>query len=690
MAADPTTVARVRALQREVAHHDRLYHQLDTPEISDDAYDALYRELLALERDHPELITPESPTQKVGAAVLSGLTTASHLAPMLSLDSSNKREVFDQFDTRLRRALGIENDTEVLRYSVEPKIDGLSVELVYERGRLTRAVTRGDGLVGEDITHNLRAVPVLPTILDARAQPLPARLSVRGEVYLTLAAFDDVNERLVAAGKATFASPRNLAAGTVRQLDPALARERPLTLYVYDILHFEGGSAAATPTTHAQALTWLAGWGLPVNPENQTLHGAEAVWQHFLALEARREDLPYEIDGLVVKLDDIRERTRLGSTAHHPRWAFAIKFPPRKEISQVLRIVASVGRTGVITPVALLRPVNIGGVTVSRANLHNREDLARKDIREGDTVRVERAGDVIPQVVERVASGSDHDRQPPYRMPGSCPSCHTPVIDRGPYTVCPNAFGCPAQAVARLLHLGSRGALDIEGLGDVTAQLLVDAGLVREPADLFDVRAEQLLTLEGFAELSAQNLVAAIAAAADATLPRLLVALGVPEVGPAVALALAEHFGTLDAIREADATALMEVHGVGEVMAHAINAFFDDARNRAVIDRLLDGRVRVQPFARSEPASLALAGETIVFTGALTRFTRDAAEALVKRLGGKSAGSVSGRTTRLVVGADAGSKLAKAQTLGIPILNEAEFLDFLVTRGIDPQELMVA
>jgi DNA ligase (NAD+) len=676
---------RLAELRREIARHDRLYHQLDAPEISDEAYDALWHELRELEARHPDLVDPDSPSQRVGGAPVTGLASAAHLAPMRSLDSSAKEEAFRQFDARVRRALG--DDAEVV-YSVEPKIDGLSVELVYEAGRFVRAVTRGDGLVGEVISHNVRTIRALPLELDDGVRPVPPLLSVRGEVYLTLEAFDDVNERLIQEGKTPFASPRNLAAGTVRQLDPALAAERPLTLFAYDVLEAGAGDDGhGALTRHQQVLEALADWGLPTNPENRFVDSADAVWAAFAAFAERRDALAYEVDGLVVKLDDLADRRRLGETAHHPRWAFAIKFPPRKEVSQVLRIVASVGRTGVVTPVALLRPVNIGGVTVSRANLHNREDLSRKDIREGDTVRVERAGDVIPQVVERLQGPPDAERGDPFRMPEACPSCGTPLIDRGPYTVCPNAFGCPAQAVARLVHLGSRIALDVEGLGEVTARLLVEAGLVRELPDLFDLTAADFGRLEGFAEVSASNLEAAVRRAARTTLPRFLVALGIPEVGPAVARTLAERFGTVEALRAADEQTLESVRGIGGVMAGAIAGFFADPHNARVVDRLLDGRVEVEPFEVVAPASDALAGETLVFTGALAGFTRGDAEALVTRLGGRTAGSVSKRTTLVVAGADAGAKLEKAVALGVPVVDEAGLLAFLEERGVDPAEL---
>jgi DNA ligase (NAD+) len=671
--------ARIDALRAEIARHDHRYHVLDDPEISDDAYDALFRELRELEAEHPHLVTADSPTQRVGGAPLAGLDTAEHVAPMLSLDSSADERAFRQFDARLRKALAADHG---VRYSLEPKLDGLSVELVYDGGVLIRAVTRGDGQRGEVITANVRTIRSLPLRLRDTDRKLPDLLAVRGEIFLPLEAFDDVNERLLADGKAPFANPRNAAAGTMRQLDPALAAARPLAFYGYDIL-----AAAPDPAfaRHEEVLAALASWGLPVNPENELTVGADAVWERFGSWAARRDELPYEIDGLVVKLDDLAARVALGATAHHPRWAYAIKFPPRKEVSQVLRIVVSVGRTGTVTPVALLRPVSIGGVTVSRANLHNREDIERKDIREGDTVRVERAGDVIPQVVERLAS--EPERGPAFQMPHGCPSCGTALEAVGPYTVCPNAFECPAQLVGRLVHFGSRRGLDIEGLGERTARQLVDRGHVRHLPDLFALEASVVETLEGFAEVSAAKLVAAIAAARRTTLSRLLYGLGIPEVGAAVARTLALRFGSLEALRAADEATLRDVPGIGPIMAEAIHRFLQEPRNTAVLDALAR-EVATEPIEVTPPDVQPLAGSTLVFTGSLERFTRDAARHLVERLGGKAAGSVSRKTTLVVAGADAGGKLDKARELGVEVVDEAGFLTWLAERGVDPSGVL--
>ena len=672
--------ARIDVLRREIAHHDHRYHVLDAPEIADDEYDELVHELRALETAHPELMAPGSPTQRVGGAPSAALETVAHVADMLSLDSSADRVAFGQFDARLRKALGDEG----VRYSLEPKLDGLSIELVFERGRLARAVTRGDGRRGEVVTANVRTIAGLPERLSGATVAVPALVAVRGEVFLPLEAFDDVNEALLADGKTPFANPRNAAAGTIRQLDPALAAARPLALYAYDLLEPAEDGGVTPFQTHGEVLAGLTAWGLPVNPEHAWARDADEAWTVFEGLAARRDALPYEIDGLVVKLDALTARRALGSTAHHPRWAYAIKFPPRKEVSQVLRIVTSIGRTGAVTPVALLRPVSIGGVTVSRANLHNREDIERKDIREGDTVRVERAGDVIPQVVERVEVAGE--RGAPFRMPDRCPSCDSVLEARGPYTVCPNAFECPAQRIGRIVHFASRRGLDIDGLGERTARQLVERGLVTQLPQLFELEPAVLETLEGFAEVSARNLHDALQRARRTELARLLYGLGIPEVGAAVAQTLAQRFGTLGGLRRASVEVLEGVAGVGPVMAEAIHGFVHEPRNAEVLDAL-DARIETMPIEVVEPAAQPLVGVTIVFTGALERFTRDQARALVERLGAKAAGSVSKRTRLVVAGSDAGSKLAKATELGVEVVDEVGFLAYLESLGIDTGEL---
>lgn len=676
MSDETGVTARLADLREQIHHHNYLYHVLDSPEISDEQYDALMVELRDLEGEHPELVTPDSPTQRVGGATLAGFATARHARPMLSLDSSARPEDLRAFDTRLRRAVaGIGGALDAIAYSLEPKIDGLSAELVYEGGLLARAVTRGDGVVGEVITANVRTIRSVPIRLRSSLRPVPANLTVRGEIYLPIRDFDEVNEALINEGKQPFANPRNAAAGSVRQIDPKSTARWPLTIYCYDVL--DGDVAFAT---QSELLAALADWGFPVNQLNATATDVDGILSYFAGIEQRRDELAYEVDGVVVKLEDIAQREQLGTTAHHPRWAYAIKFLPRQEVTQVLKIIAGVGRTGIVTPVALMKPVNIGGVTVSRANLHNIEDIERKDIREGDTVRVERAGDVIPQVVERVETGDD--RGAPFVMPTECPSCGTPLVRRGPYTLCPNSFECPGQLVGRLTYYGSRGGLDIEGLGEKTVAQLVERDLVKRFPDLYDLEASQLVGLDGFAERSAEKLKVAIDASRTPELPRFLTALGVPEVGPAVARTLARRFGTFERIRAASAPELDAVDGIGEVMAGHIHAFFNEPHTAHVLDDLLDGRVSPLPEETGEPVGeQPFAGLTFVFTGAMEGFTREAAEALVQSLGAKASGSVSKKTSYVVAGESAGSKLTKAQDLGVTVLDESEFLALLAAHG---------
>jgi len=662
---------RLRDLRAELRHHDYLYHVKDRPEISDEAYDALFAELRAVEAAFPDLVTPDSPTQRVGGAVFDRFPTVPHAAPMLSLDSDRDEAAVRRFDARLRKELG---DAGV-QYVLEPKLDGASVELVYEDGALVRAATRGDGVNGEGITENVRTIPSVPLRLDPRG-PAVGFVALRGEVIMRLSGFEQLNERLLEQGGEPFANPRNAAAGSLRQLDPTITAQRPLDLYVYDVLAARGVSFAS----HDAMLTAIRTWGFPVSELIRSGRTADDIVAYHAGLLARRDDLDFEIDGVVIKLDDVAARDRLGVTARHPRWAYAFKFPPRKEVTRVLKIIASVGRTGVVTPVAMMRPVELGGVTVSRATLHNREEVARKDIREGDLVRVQRAGDVIPQVVERIEE-SDRRRGPRFRLPDTCPSCGTGLIERGPFTVCPNGFRCQAQLAGRIQHFASRHALDIQGLGEESSKLLVAEGLVTRLDQLFDLTEQDLLPLEGFAEKSAANLIAAIQGAADVDVARLLLGLGIPEVGVAVARALAAHFGTLVALRAADEAALEAVEGVGPKMAEQIRAFFRDARNAEALDRLV-AKVRLREAPRAASAGSALAGRTFVFTGGLAALSRDEAEALVGAHGGRTVSAVSKKTDYVVAGTDPGSKLAKAERLGVPVLDETGFLALLREHGI--------
>ncbi|RMG47001.1 MAG: NAD-dependent DNA ligase LigA [Acidobacteria bacterium] len=663
---------RVEQLREEIRRHDYLYYVLDRPEISDERYDELFRELRDLEEKYPELRTPDSPTQRVAGAPLEELETVEHLAPMLSLDSDREEAALRRFDKRVRDALGGAD----VRYVVEPKLDGLSLEVVYEGGVMVRAATRGDGYRGEAVTENVRTIRSVPLKLREEKRRAPALLSVRGEAIMRVGPFRDLNQRLIDEGKTPFANPRNAAAGSLRQLDPRVTAERPLEVFFYDILHVEGTSFA----TQWEVRRALADWGLRPTKPARRVESVDEVLAYHAELGEKRDNLDFEIDGIVVKLDDLAARERLGATGRHPRWAFAFKFPPRREVSEVLRIIPSVGRSGVVTPVALLRPVEIGGVTVSRATLHNIEEVQRKDIREGDRVRVERAGDVIPQVVE-VVPQPGRRRGRPFRMPEKCPSCGTPLVTKGPFTICPNGLSCPAQQVGRIVHFASRPALDIEGLGEETARLLVERGLVRRLPDIFELRKEQLVPLEGFAEKSAENLIRAIKRASRVELHRFLYALGIPEVGVKVARDLARHFRSLDALRAADREALQEVPGVGPRMAEEIRAFFDERHNQKVIDDLLRHVTIVTP---RETEGDALSGLTFVLTGTLSGMTRSEAKALIERHGGRVAGSVSGRTHYVVAGESPGSKKAEAEKRGVPILDEQAFLALLRERGVTP------
>ena len=666
----PQAEKRVRELHTQIRHHDYLYHVKDRPEISDTAYDELFQELKALETRYPALLTADSPTQRVGGRALDEFPKVRHAAPMLSLDSSQDIAALRRFDERMRKALGDD-----VRYVVEPKLDGASVELVYENGLLARASTRGDGQVGEGITGNVRTIGSVPLRLRESKAELPAVLAVRGEIIIRVGAFEKLNEQLLAEGREPFANPRNAAAGALRQLDPHVTAQRPLDVYAYDILSIEG----PTPETQWAALGSLRGWGFPVNDLIRGASTTDEIVAYHKELMEGRDDLEYEIDGVVVKLDKMKAREEIGATSHHPRWAFAFKFPPRKEVTRVLAIATSVGRTGVVTPVAMLRPVELSGVTVSRASLHNREEVARKDIREGDRVRVQRAGDVIPQVVERVDEAG-RQRKPMFRMPDRCRSCETPLIEDGPYTVCPNGFGCPAQLAGRIQHFAGRYALDIEGLGEETSKQLVSEGLVRQLPDLFELTTGQLMQLEGFAEKSARSLIDGVARASNVGLHRFLLGLGIPEVGGAVAKDLARHFRSLEALRETSAEELQDVPGVGPIMAERIVGFFADKRNVAILDRLLD---RVTLIAPEAEGSQALAGKKIVFTGGLEQLSRDEAKQLAESLGARTVSSVSKETDFVVAGSDSGSKYEKAVALGVMTLNEAEFMELLRSKGVD-------
>ena len=654
---------RARELRRALRHHSYLYYVRNRPEISDERFDELFRELKALEASHPELVTPDSPTQRVGAEPLDAFETIEHTASMLSLDSSADVEPLERFDERMRKALGDD-----IGYVVEPKLDGASIELVYESGRLSRAVTRGDGVRGEGVTENVRTIQSVPLRLRAADREVPPLLALRAEVIMRVGDFEALNARLLESDRAPFANPRNAAAGSLRQLDPRITAARPLDIYVYDILAIDG----RPPSTQRATLEALREWGLPVNERCRPAADVGEILAFQAEIEEGRDDLEYEIDGIVIKLDDIAARDEVGETSHHPRWAFAFKFPPRKEVTRLLHIFPSVGRTGVVTPIAFMRPVELGGVTVSRANLHNREEVARKDIREGDRVRVQRAGDVIPQVLERIEEPG-RERAEPWVMPAECPSCATALEPRGPYTFCPNLFACPAQLAGRIQHLGSRHALDIEGLGEETANLLVRQEVIGRVPELFGLEATKLMELEGFAEKSATNLVQAIDAARTTELARFIYGLGIPEVGVTVARELASHFLSFEAFRAADEETLQGVDGIGPRMAEQITVFLARPEVSAVVDEL---RSCVEPVPPPR-AGDTLAGLRIVLTGGLESMSRSEAGKKLEALGAKVTSSVSKQTSYVVAGENPGRKLERAQTLGVEILDEAGLLELL-------------
>lgn len=667
--SDADVAERLEQMRDELRRHSYLYHVESRPEIDDAEYDRIFVELQALEASHPHLITVDSPTQRVGAEPQSAFPNAEHSVAMLSLDSTQDPAEVRRFDERVRR--GLEDEPQ---YILEPKLDGASIELVYEEGLFVRAVTRGNGRVGELVTENLRTIPSLPLRLREADRPAPALLAVRGEVMMYLSAFEALNERMVEQGSEPYVNPRNSASGSLRQLDSRLTAERPLDLLAYDILMVRGTQLASDH----EALQALREWGFRT-PERVTLvTTVEDIFGYHETYAADRDDLDYEIDGVVIKVDDLDSRADLGTTSHHPRWALAYKFEPRREITRIEKIAVSVGRTGKLTPVALLRPVEVGGVTVARASLHNREEVARKDIRQGDLVRIQRAGDVIPQVVERVAEDG-RKRGAAFRMPANCPACDTPVQESGPFSYCPNQFGCTAQLKRGLTHFGSRAGLDIEGLGEETATLLVERGLVKELADLFKLTAADLEPLEGFAEKSAANLASAIEEKKTVGLARFLYGLGIPEVGSTVAAALAAEFLTFDDLQGATVEQLEAVDGIGPIMSEQIRAFLDDERNRERIAAVI-GHMNAL-VAPERAGGEGLTGMRFVFTGGLERFSRSDAKRLIEENGGRVVGSVSSETTHVVVGENPGSKLQKGLDLGVVILSEEAFVELLRAAG---------
>ena len=656
---------RAAALRAEIARHDYRYYVLDDPEIPDAEYDKLMQQLRALEAAHPELISPDSPTQRVAGAPSPAFGEVVHEVPMLSLDNGFTDEDVAAFDRRALERLGVSGP---LEYWAEPKLDGLAVTAIYRDGALERAATRGDGFKGEDVTANVRTIRSFPLRLRGKG---PALLEVRGEVFMPLAGFQRFNREAEARGQKTFVNPRNAAAGSLRQLDPRVTASRPLQIYCYGLGTVRGWHL---PARQSELLEALRDWGLPVCPHSARVRGVEGCLHYFREMGQRRARLPYQIDGVVYKVDRLAYQERLGFLARAPRWALAHKFPAEEAMTEVRAVQWQVGRTGALTPVARLEPVFVGGVTVSNVTLHNFDEVQRKDVRVGDTVVIRRAGDVIPELV-RVVTERRPAHAAPVALPKRCPVCHSQVLKAPGEAVarCTGGFSCPAQRQEAIRHFASRPAMDIEGLGEKLVAQLVDGGLVRSPADLYTLSAEQLQGLERMGEKSGANLLEAIERSKHTTLPRLLYALGIREVGEATALALARHFGDLDALIEAARAhpqQVEQVPDVGPMVAAHLHAFFAAPAHRELIERLRAAGVTWEPLP-SRAAALPLAGQTFVLTGTLSGMTRHEAQEALSALGAKVAGSVSKKTHYVVAGEASGSKLEKARELGIPVLDEA-------------------
>ncbi len=664
----PKAEARARALRQELAHHNHRYYVLDAPEISDAQYDTLMRELQALEERYPQLVTPDSPTQRVGGAAVEAFGQVVHTTQMLSLANIFDDAGLTEFDERIRKQTGLSQ----VGYVCEPKLDGLAISLRFEDGRFAQGATRGDGTTGEDVTGNLRTIKSLPLELFPHdGVKVPRRLEVRGEVFIRKEDFRKLNEKREEQGESLFANPRNAAAGSLRQLDPRETATRPLSVYLYECVPGDGVPAFKT---HTEKLEYLKTLGLPIN-RYQHADGADGVRQRYEESLKGRHSLPFEVDGMVVKVDDEDLRRRLGQVSKSPRWAVAYKFPPEEESTTVEDIGIQVGRTGALTPVAHLKPVKVGGVTVARATLHNEDELRRKDVRKGDTVFVRRAGDVIPEIVSVVPSKRPEGSQP-FTFPTHCPVCGAVAAkdEDGAIIRCTGA-SCPAQLVEKVRHFASRLAMDIEGLGDKLATQLVTHGQVKTFADLYALSRDSLLKLERMGEKSADNLLASIAGSKNTTQRRFLYALGIRHVGDSTARALAESFPAVKALFTASLEDISRVKDVGPVMAQVIHTFFQEPQNQATIQALLDAGVHPAPPAVATGGPFV--GKTVVLTGTMERLAREQAKEEIERRGGKVSGSVSRKTDFVVAGEDAGSKLKKAQELGVRILDEQAFLKLL-------------
>jgi DNA ligase (NAD+) len=670
MNASADTSEKLELLRSQIRHHNYRYHVLDDPEIPDSEYDRLMRKLQDLEAQYPELVTADSPTQRVGDQPITAFGTVKHKLPMLSLDNAFSPEELHDFHRRVTERLNIGSAGDSLAYAAEPKLDGAAVSLLYEEGRLVRGATRGDGTTGEDITHNVRTIEGVPLRLIGSGYP--KTLEVRGEVFMPKAGFAAFNEQARERGEKTFVNPRNAAAGSLRQLDPKLTAARPLDIYIYSVGFNEGGSL---PDRHSEILDQLQQWGLKTCPERKVVSGVQGCLDYYNDIGSRRGSLRYEIDGVVYKVDSITEQQQLGFVSRAPRWAVAHKFPAQEELTIVLGIEFQVGRTGALTPVARLEPVFVGGVTVSNATLHNIDELRRKDVRVGDTVIVRRAGDVIPEVVSVIENrrpGKTHSVQ----LPEHCPVCQSKVTREEGEAVarCSGGLYCSAQRAEALKHFVSRRALDIEGLGAKLIEQLVASDKINTPADLYGLKEDELAVLERMGVKSAHNLILAIEASKETSLARFLFSLGIREVGEATAASLAAHFGNLESLMAAEEEELMTVSDVGPIVAARIRAFFDEQHNRQVIHRLQQSGVRwPESEPQLAPGGGALTGKTFVLTGTLSDMSRDAAKQLITEHGGKVTGSVSSKTDFVVIGENPGSKRSKAEKLGVVLLDENDF-----------------
>lgn len=664
-----TVEDQILLLREQINLHNSLYYTHDSPVITDAEYDRKIQELTKLESENPDLITLDSPTQKVGGAVLDAFSKVNHKVPMLSLDNVYSSEELEDFVDRINSRLKTSGKP---LFCVEPKLDGLAISLLYENGRLVKAATRGDGSVGEDVTHNVKTIRNVPHVLTG--ENFPDVLEVRGEVVMPIAAFNAYNEKAAKKGEKGFANPRNAAAGSLRQLDSKITAKRPLAFYSYGIGQLEN---EILPDSHYQRLLKLKQWGLPLSNEIATKSGAEGCMDYYRSIIQMRDTLPYEIDGVVYKIDEINLQEQLGFVSRAPRWATAHKFPAQEEQTILLDVEFQVGRTGAVTPVAILEPVFVGGVTIRRASLHNQDEIERLGIKIGDTVVVKRAADVIPQITRTLPVKNAKSEE--IIFPALCPVCHSEIerIEGEAVARCSAGLYCPAQRKEAIQYFASRKAMNIDGLGEKVVELLVDEQLINNPADLFSLKTEQLVDLERMGPKKAKNLINAIAQSRQTTLAKFLLAIGIREVGEATAKSLAEHFLTLDAIKQADIKALQEVDDVGDIVAKHVEYFFRQSHNNEVINALIEAGIQWPAISPNEQQSLPLAGKTYVLTGTLSQMKRNDAKQALQSLGAKVSGSVSSKTDCVVAGESAGSKLAKAQELSIPIIDENELLILL-------------